>query len=60
MVFIETPIFTAQIDAQLSAQEFAEFQVHLAMNPKAGDIWKMVKWQLGGNLGERREGKRKL
>jgi hopanoid biosynthesis associated radical SAM protein HpnH len=31
----------------------------LGMNPKAGDLWKMVKWQLGGNLGERREGKRK-
>jgi hopanoid biosynthesis associated radical SAM protein HpnH len=31
----------------------------LGMNPKAGDLWKMVKWQLGGNLGERREGKRR-
>jgi hopanoid biosynthesis associated radical SAM protein HpnH len=31
----------------------------LGMNPKPGDIWKMVKWQLGGNLGERREGKQK-
>ena len=25
------------------------------MNPKAGDIWKMLAWQLGGNLGEKRE-----
>jgi hopanoid biosynthesis associated radical SAM protein HpnH len=31
----------------------------LGLNPKAGDLWKMVKWQLGGSLGERREGKRK-
>jgi hopanoid biosynthesis associated radical SAM protein HpnH len=32
----------------------------LGMNPKAGDLWKMLSWQLGGSLGERREGKRKL
>jgi hopanoid biosynthesis associated radical SAM protein HpnH len=31
----------------------------LGLNPKAGDIWKMVKWQLGGHMGEKREGKRK-
>ncbi|MGB7848558.1 MAG: adenosyl-hopene transferase HpnH [Candidatus Acidiferrum sp.] len=30
----------------------------LGVNPKAGDLWKIVAWQLGGNLGERREGKR--
>lgn len=28
----------------------------LGMNPKAGDLWKLLKWQLGGSLGERREG----
>ena len=27
----------------------------LGMNPKAGDLWKMLSWQFGGNLGERRE-----
>jgi hopanoid biosynthesis associated radical SAM protein HpnH len=27
----------------------------LGMNPKAGDIWKMLGWQLGGSLGEKRE-----
>lgn len=27
----------------------------LGMNPKAGDLWKMLRWQFGGNLGERRE-----
>lgn len=31
----------------------------LGMNPKAGDLWKMVAWQLRGGLGEKREGKRK-
>ena len=31
----------------------------LGMNPKAGDIWKMLAWQLGGNLGEKRESRRK-
>jgi hopanoid biosynthesis associated radical SAM protein HpnH len=31
----------------------------LGMNPKAGDLWKMLAWQLGGSLGEKREGKRK-
>jgi hopanoid biosynthesis associated radical SAM protein HpnH len=31
----------------------------LGMNPKAGDLWKMLKWQLGGSLGEKREGKRR-
>ena len=30
----------------------------LGMNPKAGDLWKLLKWQLGGSLGERREGTR--
>jgi hopanoid biosynthesis associated radical SAM protein HpnH len=31
----------------------------LGMNPKAGDLWKMVKWQLSGNLGQKREGNQK-
>jgi hopanoid biosynthesis associated radical SAM protein HpnH len=31
----------------------------LGMNPKAGDFWKMLAWQLGGNLGEKRVGKPK-
>lgn len=30
----------------------------LGVNRKAGDLWKMLCWQLGGNLGEKREGKR--
>jgi hopanoid biosynthesis associated radical SAM protein HpnH len=31
----------------------------LGMNPKAGDFWKLLAWQFGGNLGEKRVGKRK-
>ncbi len=27
----------------------------LGVNSKAGDMWKMLAWQFGGNLGERRE-----
>lgn len=30
----------------------------LGRNAKAGDFWKMLAWQFGGTLGERREGKR--
>jgi hopanoid biosynthesis associated radical SAM protein HpnH len=29
----------------------------MGMNPKAGDFWKMLAWQFGGNLGEKRAGK---
>ncbi len=31
----------------------------LGMNPKAGDFWKLLAWQFGGNLGEKRVGKPK-
>lgn len=31
----------------------------LGMNPKAGDFWKMLTWQLQGSLGEKRERVRK-
>jgi len=31
----------------------------LGMNPKTGDFWKMVAWQLEGGLGEKRERARK-
>jgi hopanoid biosynthesis associated radical SAM protein HpnH len=30
----------------------------LGVRPKAGDLWKMMAWQLGGNLGEKRNGRR--
>ena len=31
----------------------------LGVNSKAGDLWKILAWQLGGGLGEKREGKRR-
>jgi hypothetical protein len=31
----------------------------MGVNPKAGDTWKMLAWQLSGSLGEKREGNRK-
>ncbi len=30
----------------------------LGVSPKAGDLWKMIAWQLSGNLGEKRNGRR--
>jgi hypothetical protein len=38
MVFIETPIFSQQLRALLSEEEFAAFQAYLMANPKAGDV----------------------
>ncbi|HET8553354.1 MAG TPA: type II toxin-antitoxin system RelE/ParE family toxin [Rhodanobacteraceae bacterium] len=40
MVFIETPIFTAQVKELLSDDDYAAFQHHLADNPEAGDVIK--------------------
>ena len=31
----------------------------LCTSPKAGDFWKLLAWQLGGSLGEKKEGNRK-
>jgi hopanoid biosynthesis associated radical SAM protein HpnH len=31
----------------------------LGMNPKAGDLWKMLAWQVSGSLGGKRESRRK-
>jgi hopanoid biosynthesis associated radical SAM protein HpnH len=31
----------------------------LGMNPKAGDLWKLLVWQFGGSLGEKRKGSQK-
>jgi hypothetical protein len=33
-----------------------ESAVLVGANPKAGDRWKMLAWQLRGSLGEKREG----
>ena len=40
MVFIETPVFTAQIVELLSDDDYGAFQRDLANHPEAGDIIK--------------------
>lgn len=42
-----------------SRPEGFETAAILGMNPKAGDVWKMLAWQFSGSLGERRNGMRK-
>ena len=38
MIFIETPIFTADLNELLTDDEYAEFQRYLADNPRLGDV----------------------
>ncbi len=38
MIFIETPVFTRQVQELLSDEGYAGFQWHLALNPKAGEV----------------------
>lgn len=38
VLFIETPIFTKQIDSLLVDADYRRFQITLALNPEAGDI----------------------
>lgn len=38
MLFIETPIFTKQIDSLLVDADYRRFQITLALKPEAGDI----------------------
>jgi hypothetical protein len=40
MIFIETPVFTAQIKVLLSDEDYGTFQRYLAENPEAGDVIK--------------------
>lgn len=42
-----------------ASQSGYETAAILGMNPKAGDFWKLVAWQLQGGLGEKRERTRK-
>jgi hypothetical protein len=54
MVFIETPIFTADVRALLSDEEYAALQQHLVAQPNAGaDIagtggLRKIRWTVGG------------
>ena len=53
MEFIETSIFTKQIQEQLNDDEYKEFQESLILNPAAGDIirgsggLRKVRWNVG-------------
>ena len=38
MVFIETPIFTADVRVLLSDEEYARLQEHLVRQPETGDV----------------------
>jgi hypothetical protein len=38
MVFVETPIFTADVKALLSDEDYAALQQHLVSQPDAGDV----------------------
>ena len=38
MIFIETPVFTSDVNQLLSDDEYAAFQEYLAENPEKGDI----------------------
>ncbi|GGA39529.1 type II toxin-antitoxin system RelE/ParE family toxin [Dyella nitratireducens] len=38
MIFIETSVFTRQIQELVSDEEYAAFQVELANDPAAGDV----------------------
>ena len=38
MIFIETPIFTADLNEFLTDDEYMEFQQYLADNPRSGDV----------------------
>lgn len=54
MIFIETPIFTAELHALLTDEEYANFQRYLADNPKQGNVIKdtgglrKIRWTANG------------
>jgi mRNA-degrading endonuclease RelE of RelBE toxin-antitoxin system len=55
MEFIETSIFTKQVQEQLSDEEYKEFQEALIINPAAGDIirgsggLRKIRWSVGSS-----------
>lgn len=38
MIFIETSVFTHQVQALMTDEDYASFQTDLAANPMAGDV----------------------
>lgn len=55
MVFVESPIFTADIKELLSDEEYGALQDHLANQPDAGDVitqtggLRKVRWRVKGS-----------
>jgi hypothetical protein len=53
MVFIETPIFTADVQTLLSDDDYTALQQHLVTKPDAGDViagtggLRKVRWTTG-------------
>ncbi|WP_310607198.1 type II toxin-antitoxin system RelE/ParE family toxin [Buttiauxella brennerae] len=58
MLFIETPIFTEDVDTLLTEEEYRLFQVFLTLSPESGDLipqtggLRKVRW-LAKNKGKR-------
>ncbi len=54
MIFIETPIFTDDVNELLSEDEYLQFQQHLASYPNAGDVipgtgeLRKIRWKVSG------------
>lgn len=54
MIFIETPVFTRQVQELLTDDEYSEFQQFLIESPLAGDViagtggLRKVRWKYGG------------
>jgi hypothetical protein len=54
MVFIETPIFTVDVRALLSDDEYSALQQHLVTMPNAGDViagtggLRKIRWTIAG------------
>lgn len=54
MLLIETPIFTRQVQAQMDAEEYRLFQLHVIAHPGAGPVMRdsgglrKIRWRLPG------------
>ena len=54
MVFIETPVFTADVKALLPDESYADLQMELTARPTAGDVipgtggLRKIRWRLPG------------
>lgn len=54
MEIIETTVFTKQVQAALSAEQYRALQLHLILRPDAGDLipgsggLRKVRWQMPG------------